>query len=99
MTRSPMNRPPVLKSSRIDLSRVPSSMEQMAAGWAIKAAIREMVRDGELVTQETEVPRLRELLARDLAQMAAHQAELERDFDVPRPGAKPHSTFADGANP
>lgn len=73
MTRSPMNR-----MARIDLSRVPSSMEQMAAGWAIKAAIRQMLRDGELVTKETEVPRLRELLARDLAQMAAHQAELER---------------------
>ena len=97
MTRSPMNRPPLLKSARIDLSRVPSSMEQMAAGWAIKAAIQQAITDGQLRPRADETPRVRELLAREQARMEAHRAELERNFDVPRPGAKPRSTFADGA--
>ena len=71
MTRSPMNR-----MARIDLSRVPSSMELMAAGWAGR---------GDAPARCAEPVRLPELLARDQARLAAHADELARGANGVRP--------------
>ncbi len=38
MIRTPIERHPLPQTARIDLSRVPSSMEDLAAGWAAAAA-------------------------------------------------------------
>lgn len=66
--RAPMNRAPVPQTARIDLSRVPSSMEHTAAEWARPA-------------QQTPRPApmtLREVMALETARMEARQAERER---------------------
>lgn len=65
-------------AGKIDLSRVPSSMEQMAAGWAVKAAVQRAIVSGELVTREREAVRLSDLLNSEQARLEAHRAELER---------------------
>ena len=63
MIRSPINR-----MARIDLSRAPSSMEQMAAGWS-----RAPVQSPRRVPMT-----LREVLALEDARAEARRAELER---------------------
>lgn len=73
ISRAPMNR-----AERIDISRAPSGMEMLAAGWAIKAAVEAATGQGALIPRTAEVRRLSTLLAREQERFEAHRAELVR---------------------